>query len=112
MVIGPEQEAEILAIDTFVSADYVNNKPTVTGKIGTLYGIDVVVSNALSADGSDDRECLMYVKSAFTLVMADMFKTRIDEVQEKEYATGFFASLAIGGTRMDEGKVAKVLCSE
>jgi len=111
LVIGSEQEAEMLAIDEFISADYVSNKPVVNGMIGTVYGLNVVINEGLDV-ASSIRTCLMYSKSAFQLLMADEFKTRVDEVQEKEYAPGFFASLALGGERMYEGKVVKVLCDE
>jgi len=111
LVIGPEEEADMFLIDEFVSADYVNNKPTVNGQIGSVYGLNVVINTGLTV-ASSIRTCLVYPKSAFTLLIADEFKTRVDEVQDKEYAPGFFASYAFGGTRMYEGKVAQILCDE
>ena len=111
LVIGSEQEADMLLIDEFISADYISNKPVVNGMIGSVYGLNVVVNEGLVAPSSI-RKCLVYPKSAFQLLIADEFKTRVDEVQEKEYAPGFFASLAFGGARMYEGKVAQILCDE
>ena len=111
LVIGSAQEADMLIIDEFVSADYVANRPVVSGMIGSVYGFDVIVNEGLDV-ASDIRTCLVYPKSAFQLLMADEFSTRVDPVQEKEYAPGFFASMAFGGSRMYEGKVVKVLCDE
>jgi len=111
MVIGSEQEAAMLAIDEFISADYIANKPMVNGQIGTVLGLNVVINEGLDVSSSV-RKCLVYPKSAFQLLIADEFKTRMDEVQTKEYASGFSASLAIGGLRMYEGKVAQILCDE
>jgi hypothetical protein len=111
MVIGSEQEAAMLAIDEFISADYIASKPMVNGQIGTALGLNVVINEGLAVSSSI-RKCLVYPKSAFQLLVADEFKTRMDEVQTKEYAPGFSASLAIGGLRMYEGKVAQILCDE
>lgn len=112
MVIGSEQEAEMLAIDEFISSDFINNKPMVNGQIGTILGLNVIVIDIPALVASDERKCLVYPKSAFQLLIADDFKTRMDEVQSKDYAPGFHASLAFGGARMDEDKVAYLVCDE
>ena len=111
LVVGSEQEAEMLLIDEFISSDYITNRPVVNGQIGSVFGLNVVVNEGLDVD-TDIRTCLVYAKSAFQLLMADEFKTRLDPVQEKEYAPGFFSSLAFGGSRMYEGEVVKLFCDE
>lgn len=45
MFISPGQLTDLLTIDQFISADYINGTPTVSGMVGTLYGMPVVVSN-------------------------------------------------------------------
>jgi len=48
--ISPKHEAEVIAIDNFVSADKIGTKtnmPIVEGFIGRLYGFDVVLLNHL-----------------------------------------------------------------
>lgn len=44
-LIGPEVHTQLLTIDTFVNSDYVSGRPVMTGEVGSLYGIRVVVSN-------------------------------------------------------------------
>lgn len=46
-LIGPEVQTQLHLIDKYISADYVSGKPTMTGEIGSLYGIRVVVSNQI-----------------------------------------------------------------
>lgn len=52
LIVSPAHYASLLAIDQFVSADYVNGMPTVTGRIGTIYGIPIVVSNYLAKNST------------------------------------------------------------
>lgn len=52
LIVSPAHYASLLAIDQFVNRDYVSGMPTVTGQIGTLYGIPVVVSNYLGINST------------------------------------------------------------
>lgn len=52
IVVSPGQHVDLLTIEQFVSIDYVNNKPTVTGQVGSLYGIPVYVSSNLAQNSS------------------------------------------------------------
>lgn len=53
MVINPVQYADLLQIQDFVSSDYVNGKPNVTGVIGTLYGMEVRTSTNVTRNTLD-----------------------------------------------------------
>lgn len=44
-LIGPEVQTQLHLIDKYISSDYVSGRPTMSGEIGSLYGIRVVVSN-------------------------------------------------------------------
>ena len=52
LIVSPAHYASLLAIDQFVNADYVSGQPTVTGRIGTIYGIPIVVSNYLGINST------------------------------------------------------------
>jgi hypothetical protein len=52
LIVSPAHYASLLAIDSFVSHVYVDNSPVVSGQIGTLYGIPVVVSNYLGINSA------------------------------------------------------------
>jgi hypothetical protein len=50
LVISPDQEAIMLAINKFVTADNIGNGQAITtGQMGTIYGVPVFVSNCLTA---------------------------------------------------------------
>lgn len=52
LIVNAESEADLLAIDDFVRYDSVGgagNAPVVTGMIGRIYGVPVVLTNALAS---------------------------------------------------------------
>lgn len=52
LAVGPSQHAELLAIDKFVRYDALGTgKSIVNGKVGTIYGFDVVMSNNITGNG-------------------------------------------------------------
>lgn len=53
LIIDPAHKASLLAIDQFVSSDYVGGRPTETGQIGSLYGIPVIIDNYLTLNDTD-----------------------------------------------------------
>lgn len=52
LIISPAHKASLLAIDGFVSSDYVNGRPVQSGEIGQLYGMPVVTSNYLALNST------------------------------------------------------------
>jgi len=75
-VIPPSLCNEIRGIDRYNSADFVNNKGVVNGKIGELYGVDIYVSTnvpvietaAANNAGGDVRGALLAHRDAYILV--------------------------------------------
>lgn len=49
LLVPPFARNTMLQIDQFTSIDYVNKRPTVTKKIGEIFGLEVYVSNLLQA---------------------------------------------------------------
>jgi hypothetical protein len=47
LIVSPAQYTSLLQIDQFINGFYVDNKPVVTGQVGTIFGIPVVVTNAI-----------------------------------------------------------------
>jgi N4-gp56 family major capsid protein len=52
LTVSPAQHVDLLTINEFISADYVNNKPTVSGMIGSVYGIPVYKSTQIKANST------------------------------------------------------------
>lgn len=61
LVVNPDQEAKMLAIDAFVRADAYGSSNIPSGVIGRVYGVPVMVQNGLPAGCN----ALMYEKSAY-----------------------------------------------
>jgi hypothetical protein len=53
LLVNPTQYTDMLDIDKFISADYVNNQPVVNGVIGTVYGIKVMHTSNLKPNTLD-----------------------------------------------------------
>lgn len=60
MLISPDKEKDLLAIDNFISAErYASREALVNGVIGRIFGFDVIMHNELAA-----VETIMFHKSA------------------------------------------------
>ena len=45
LIVSPAQYTSLLSIDGFINGFYVEGKPTMTGRVGNLYGIPVMETN-------------------------------------------------------------------
>lgn len=52
LVISPGQEAAIMTIPQFISADFISNKPLVSGQIGTLMGVRIIRTSMIGANST------------------------------------------------------------
>jgi len=64
-VIPPVDRNTILGISTFTSADFISGKPVVTGTIGDLYGMDVIVTSNCPTEVAGDTTTLHRVAMMF-----------------------------------------------
>ena len=99
-VIPPIAKKDMIQIDQFVSADFVSGRPVVTGTIGNLYGMDVIVSSNCPSFASDDfstmyRACLMFHKDA--IVFAEQMSIRSQTQYKQEYLADLMTSDCIYG---------------
>ena len=53
LVVSPSQYNDLLTIEQFISFDYTNGKPTVSGLVGSLYGTPVIKTNAIITNSVD-----------------------------------------------------------
>jgi hypothetical protein len=69
--ITPSSKGDILKLDKFVLFQNVNQERVNTGKLGEIYGVEVVTSTNLpTIDASPDYECnLMFHREAFALAL-------------------------------------------
>ena len=65
LVANPQAYSSLLALDTFVDASkYGDSRPVRTGEIGTIFGLNVFVSSAISGQADGDESAFMYHRTA------------------------------------------------
>lgn len=112
LIIGPQQEADLLNQVQITSLDYNNRPVLVDGRVKQFLGFNVVVSNQL-ATSSTNRRCLAFVRSGMHLgiwndIQSDAHQRNDIEGDPWELST----KLSAGSTRIEQGKVIDILSSE
>lgn len=111
LVIGANQEADLLSQAQVVSSEFNRNGMVVeNGTVSRLYGCNIVVSERLAV-ASSVRKCLLYVKSGLVLGMWQDIKTQIAQIFTKESNPWNVSTvLSHGATRTRPGKVIEIDC--
>ena len=99
-VIRPIAKKDLLDLAVYTSADFISGRPTVTGTIGNLYGMDVIVSSNCPNFAADDgstmyRACLMFHKDA--IVFAEQMSIRSQVQYKQEYLADLMTSDCLYG---------------
>lgn len=106
LVVPPSAVNTLRGIDRYVSSDFVDGRGVQTGKIGTIYGIDVYVSTncpviETAADNSvstvDTRGAVLMHKDA--LVFAEQQGVRSQTQYKQEYLSTLFTSDTLYGVQ-------------
>jgi len=98
-VIPPSLCNAIRGIERYNSTDFVNNKGTVNGKIGEIYGVDVYVStNVPTPDGvTGARAALLAHKDVY--VMAEQIGVRSQTQYKQEFLSTLYTADRLFGTQ-------------
>ncbi len=127
-----EQLDNMLGELEVTSADFNSVKALVQGDVDTFMGFRFirlerlpVTTAAITYDEADGsvgagsatmpigaRRIFAWAKSGVLLATASEVKARISEMPGKHYANQIYASMSIGGVRMEEVKVVEVFCKE
>jgi hypothetical protein len=114
------------------SADYNSVKALVSGEIDTFlgfkfirserlplasvyddsvfkFGTDGLYSSGGTAVQATDRQLLAFIGDGLLLGMQEQMTGRIDERSDKSYSSQVYASMDLGGVRMEEEKVVGIL---
>jgi len=91
IVIPPAVKRDMLGVANYISSDFVTGQPVANGKIGSLYGVDIVVSTNLATAGGETK-CLLMHKDA--LVIAEQLGVRV----QTQYKQEFLADLMTADT--------------
>lgn len=114
MIIGSNQESDLLNQEEVVNMDYSNRPVLVDGNISRFMGYNFVISERLNTStGSTVRDCIALVRSGMHLGIWEEVNSdahiRYDlEGNPWELTT----KMSVGATRLEQYKVLRVLCSE
>lgn len=112
LVIGSQQEADLLSQVQVVSTEF-NDKPVlVDGRVTRFLGFDILVSERLQYT-STTRLCLAFAKSGLHLGVWKDFLNRITiryDLSSQPYQ--IYTQMMIGATRTQPGKVFQITCAD
>ena len=113
IVIGSQQESELLK-SVQVTSDEFNDRPVlVDGQIKRFLGFDFVVTERLPVDTTPNRKVLVFVKSGLYLGMWKDQTNRVsirNDLSSEPYQ--LYTSVSYGATRTQPGKVLQILCAD
>ena len=96
IVIPPAVKRDLLGISNYISTDFVTGKPVETGKIGSLYGVDIFVSTNLTGNAGENN-CLLMHKDA--LVIAEQVGVRTQTQYKQEYLADLMTADTLYGVK-------------
>ena len=116
MAITPQQEEDLLRQTQVINTDYftsMGGAPVlVDGRLSRFAGVNIIVSNLVTSNASY-RLVPMWVKSGIHLGVWSDVKARVDERPDIEGVPyQLVTTLTMGATRLEEGRVIQIECTE
>lgn len=112
LVIYPDQMSDLLNITELKSKDYNLRPVLVDGRVTRVLGWDVVETTRLTTDGSGDRLCLLFARSAVGFGAAEDIFTDVGPRRDKGNATQVYVAQTMGAVRIEDEKVVQIACLE
>lgn len=110
--VTARQIEDLLNTTEVSSADFNTVKALAMGDVDSYCGFKFKRLELLGLDGSSDRRCAFWAKSAMKLGIGMDVRGRITERADKNYSTQVFYTAHFGATRMNETGVVEVICDE
>lgn len=132
-VLQAEQIDNLLGETEVTSSDYAAIKALVNGEVNTFMGFNFIrlerlpvttaIQNFNAANGvvggagvdniaAGARRAFAFTKSGIMLALGADVTGRVDELPAKHYTKQVYASMSMGGTRLEEEKVVEILIKE
>jgi hypothetical protein len=112
LIIGSQQESDLLNQVQVVSTEYNNVPVLVNGRVKQFLGFDIVVTERLFT-ASNVRQIIAFAKSGMYL---GLWKDLMNRVSIRNDLSGepydLWTSSSYGATRTQPGKVVQVLCAD
>lgn len=112
LVIGSQQEADLLGQVQVVSTEYNERPVLVDGKVARFLGFDIVIMERL-AQVSSARQCIAIMKSGLYLgVWMDMRSQAFQRPDLSSNPWDLNTMMTCGASRLQKGKLFQVLCKD
>jgi len=115
LVIGAQQEQDLLRDTAITSADFNTVKALVEGNVGTFLGFKFLKSQRLPvgtvSSVADIRSCFAFHKSAIKFAMSDR-QTRMDILPQRRHAMQIRSTMMLGAVRSENEKVVRIYSDE
>jgi hypothetical protein len=112
LVIGSQQESDLLNQTEVVSTEFNERPVLVDGNIRRFLGFDIVVSERLSITSSN-RECIAFAKSGLYLGVWKDLTNRVsirNDLSSEPYQ--LYTSMMAGATRIEPGRLLQITCND
>lgn len=112
--IASEQYFDLLGMTQYSNADYNGSKPVLMdGGLIKWMGIDWVhVDDNLLPKSSTTRSCIVMAKSGICVGLWDDISTKVDVLPTKNHTTQISTYFTANATRLENGRVIEVQCTE
>lgn len=114
LAVGSKQYRELLDMTQVISADFNGNRPVLqNGKVTNWLGFEIVrISDDILNISGTDRSCIAFAKSGLCLGIWNDITTKVDDIPTKHYATQVLTEMTMGASRIENGRVIEIICSE
>lgn len=109
-IVTSKQVTDMLSTTEVKSADYNTVKALALGQIDTFLGFKFIRTEKLTVDGSGNRLCLFYVKSAIGIATPDPTFDDMDigPRRDKSLNVQVYLSMSMDATRIEDEKLVQM----
>lgn len=109
MAITAEQHEDLLGMSQIQTIDSNSTKVLVDGQVRSFLGINFITTQRLDTSVAASQDCPMWAKSGMHLCTWNDITTKIEERADKSFATQVYCKGTFGATRLELGKVVKIV---
>jgi len=111
MIIGSQQESDLLGQVQVVSTEFNDRPVLVDGRVKRFLGFDIVVMERLGIYTTNTRGVLAFVRSGLHLgIWKDMTNSISKRTNLSGEPFGLYTMMSLGATRTQAGKVIQIGC--
>ena len=101
---------DLLSTTEVTDANYNTVRALVDGKVDTFMGFRFIRSQRIQKDASGNWRVMAWRKSGLAIGIVTDIYARMAERPDKSFSMYVYARTDIGGARIEEGKVAEIIC--